>query len=294
MEEKIQGVMETSGPAETVTMGALGFLQEITDQQATLHQVAQGVLCMRLLIVNVCFIADTKTPDKWILVDTGLPDSAGSIIEACEKQFGQGNSPQAIILTHGHFDHVGSITQLLQRWKVPVYAHPMEMPYLTGQMNYPPPDPSVDQGLMAKISPLYPHNAIYLGDNVHTLSRDGSLSVLSEWQWIYTPGHTPGHVSLFRESDRTLVAGDAFTTVKQESAVAVLSQDTEVHGPPAYFTTDWPRAWESVKKLASLQPQVVITGHGLPLRGEQLREQLKVLAEEFDRIAIPDQGRYVH
>lgn len=294
MEERLQGVMETSTPAEAVAMSGLSLLQGVTDQQATIQGVAPGILCMRILIVNVCFIADTANPHKWILVDTGLPDSAGSIIEACEENYGKGNPPQAIILTHGHFDHVGAVEQLLRYWQVPVYAHQAELPYLTGQKNYPPADPSVSDGFMAKISPLYPRTAINLGDNVLTLPADGSVPGAPEWRWIHTPGHTPGHVSLFRERDRTLVAGDAFTTVKQESAVAVLNQEKEVHGPPTYFTTDWQAAWESVRHLESLNPAFVATGHGLPLRGDQLSEQLKVLAEEFDRVAIPDQGRYVH
>lgn len=286
--------METRGPSVAATMGALSMLQKGTDQQGTLDKVAPGVLCMRLLIVNVCFIANTKEPGKWILVDTGLPDSEGSIIEACEKQFGQENTPQAILLTHGHFDHVGSITQVLKHWNVAVYAHPREFPYLTGEKNYPPADPSVDDGLMAKLSPFYPRTAINIEGSLRPLPADGTIPGLAEWRWLPTPGHTPGHISLFRESDRILIAGDAFTTVKQESAVAVLSQDKEVHGPPAYFTTDWQAAWQSVKQLESLKPSAVATGHGEPLRGDLLSEQLKVLAKDFDQVAIPDQGRYVH
>jgi glyoxylase-like metal-dependent hydrolase (beta-lactamase superfamily II) len=56
------------------------------------------------------------------------------------------------------------------------------------------------------------------------------------WRWIPTPGHSPGHISLLRDSDRTIVAGDAFTTTKQESLVAALTQRAEIHGPPMYFT----------------------------------------------------------
>jgi len=113
------------------------------------------------------------------------------------------------------------------------------------------------------------------------------------WRWVHTPGHTAGHVSLFRESDRTLIAGDAFVTVKQESALAVLTQKPEVHGPPAYYTTDWSAAWRSVEELESLRPQKAVTGHGVPMVGHELRAGLRTLARDFDRLAIPRQGRYV-
>ncbi|MZP28907.1 MBL fold metallo-hydrolase [Heliobacterium undosum] len=128
---------------------------------------------------------------------------------------------------------------------------------------------------------------------IQPLPGDGSVPFLSGWRWIHTPGHTPGHVSLFRDHDRVLIAGDAFTTVKQESALAVLDQEKEVHGPPAYFTTDWTAAKESVRRLEALHPSVVITGHGLPLRGEKLAGELGRLAHDFDHLAVPPEGRYV-
>ena len=73
--------------------------------------------------------------------------------------------PQAIILTHGHFDHTGAVEELLKNWDVPVYAHPREMPYLTGQIKYPPPDPGVGGGLMSFISPLYPRGPVDISDH---------------------------------------------------------------------------------------------------------------------------------
>ena len=75
------------------------------------------------------------------------------------------------------------------------------------------------------------------------------------WHWVFTPGHTPGHVSLFRAADRTLIAGDAFVTLRQESALAVLSRRQEVRRPPAYYTADWIAARHSVEKLAAYGPR---------------------------------------
>ncbi|WP_279288987.1 MBL fold metallo-hydrolase [Anaerosolibacter carboniphilus] len=246
-------------------------------------------------MVNLCFIGNPHDRfNKWVLVDAGMVDSMERILEASAERFGSASTPQAIILTHGHFDHVGAVKELAVHWDVPVYAHAFELPYLTGQSDYPPPDPSVGGGLMARISSIYPRKAIDLGNRVKPLPSDGTIPFMTDWRWIHTPGHTPGHVSLFRDQDGVLIAGDAFTTVKQESAWAVLTQEKEVHGPPAYFTTDWKEAWRSVEKLRALHPKIVITGHGQPMYGKNLSEQLDALAKDFDELAIPDHGRYVH
>jgi len=113
------------------------------------------------------------------------------------------------------------------------------------------------------------------------------------WRWIHTPGHSPGHVSLYRDSDRTLIAGDAFVTTKQESAYAALTQRPEINGPPSYFTPDWESARRSVEKLAALEPLRVATGHGPPLEGPDMLRDLHRLARDFDEIAVPRRGRYV-
>src|SRR5207244_5588565 len=98
---------------------------------------------------------------------------------------------------------------------------------------YPPPDPTVGGGLMARTSPLLPRGPIDLGPRAHALPGDCSVPGLRGWRWIHTPGHSPGHVSFFRESDRCLIAGDAFVTTKQESLTSALTQKPhEVHGPP--------------------------------------------------------------
>jgi glyoxylase-like metal-dependent hydrolase (beta-lactamase superfamily II) len=113
------------------------------------------------------------------------------------------------------------------------------------------------------------------------------------WRWIHTPGHTPGHISLYRDSDRSLIAGDAFVTTRQESAISALTYKPEIHGPPAYFTPDWISARRSVEQLAALEPWRVATGHGPPLEGPEMLDDLKRLARGFDRLAVPARGRYV-
>jgi len=244
-------------------------------------------------IVNVIMVGDPKGTEPWVLIDAGMPKSGGELIKAAEERFGRDRQPAAILLTHGHFDHVGSIVDLILEWNVPVYAHPDEQPFLTGEQAYPEPDTSVEGGVLAKISSIYPNEPVNIKEALQFLPADGSVPFLPGWRWIHTPGHAPGQVAFFREQDRLLVSGDAIITVKQDSFYKVLVQQEEVSGPPRYLTTDWQAAWESVRRLEALQPQLVIPGHGSAMEGEELTRGLHKLVQAFDTLAIPDHGKFV-
>jgi glyoxylase-like metal-dependent hydrolase (beta-lactamase superfamily II) len=146
---------------------------------------------------------------------------------------------------------------------------------------------------MAAMSRFYPRGPIDVSHWLRTLPDDGAVPGMPGWRWIHTPGHTPGHISLWRASDRTLISGDAFITTRQESAYAVATQQPEVHGPPMYYTPDWPSARASVERLAALDPELAVTGHGPALRGGEMREALHKLAANFERVAVPEHGKYV-
>jgi glyoxylase-like metal-dependent hydrolase (beta-lactamase superfamily II) len=256
--------------------------------------VTSDLAMLRIGFVNVFLYGHPGAPSgSWVLIDAGLPGSASRITRAAREWIGPWAQPGAIILTHGHFDHVGALHSLAELWDVPVYAHPLELPYITGRSPYPPPDPTVGGGAMAALSRFYPRGPIDVGNRARALPKDGSVPGMPGWRWIHTPGHAPGHVSLFREEDRTLIAGDAFVTTKQESAVSAVTYSPEMHGPPAYFTPDWTASRRSVEQLAALEPERVVSGHGPMLSGPQMRRDLHLLAREFERIAVPAHGRYV-
>jgi glyoxylase-like metal-dependent hydrolase (beta-lactamase superfamily II) len=259
------------------------------------HQVTPDLAWVRIAFVNAFIYGNPGAASgSWVLIDAGLPGSASLITRAAKEWIGPWAQPAAIVLTHGHFDHVGALPQLTELWDVPIYAHELELPYLTGRSSYPPPDPTVGGGAMARLSGLYPRGPIDLGARVRPLPQDGSVPAMPGWRWIHTPGHSPGHVSLFRDDDRTLIAGDAVVTTKQESAMAALTYAPELHGPPAYFTPDWSAARASVERLAALTPERLATGHGPILQGVEMQRGLSRLAREFERLAVPPRGRYVH
>lgn len=242
-------------------------------------------------IVNVIFYGNPYD-NQFVLIDAGMPKSSEKIIEAAKERFGENSRPKAIILTHGHFDHVGAVIELAEYWDVPVYAHKLELPYLNGMEDYQAPDPSVDGGMVAKMSPVFPKKGIDITARLHELPADGSVPYMPDFEWIHTPGHTKGHVSLYRNKDKALIAGDAFVTVKQDSLYNVMTQEKNIYGPPRYFTPDWEAAKASVEKLASVSPEAAITGHGQPMIGQELKDELSKLANNFDEIAKPDSGKY--
>lgn len=250
-----------------------------------LDEIAAGISGLRIVFANV--FALSHADGSWTLIDAGLPLSATLIANWAEKHYA--TPPRAIVLTHGHFDHVSAAKDLADRWNVLIYAHPQEFPYLAGEREYPPPDFAAGGGLMSLLSPLYPRSPVQLGARLRPLdvSTDNPVATfMQQWAVVHTPGHTPGHVSFFRSSDRALLAGDAFCTTKPESFFdAALVQSPELHGPPAYFTPDWAAASASIQKLADLEPTIVAPGHGKPLAGQDVANRLRLLATQFSKAA---------
>ena len=248
--------------------------------------IAPGVAWERTLYANLYFVGEPGGP--WAMVDAGPPGAFARLRAAAEARYGADARPEAVYLTHGHFDHAGSALALATYWDVPIYAHRLELPYLTGRSPYPPADPTPG-GAVCFLCRFFPFNDADLGDRVQALP-EGHLPGLPGWEVIETPGHSPGHVCFFRASDRVLLAGDAFATVDMDRARTLITQRRQIARPPTGFTCDWVGVRRSLHRLADLQPYTVASGHGTPMIGTEVAERLADFAGGF---AAPRSGRYV-
>ncbi len=262
-----------------------------------MQQICPGLARVPTAFVNAYFIGE---PDgRWALVDTGVPGFAAKIIEKAERRFGTRSRPEAIFLTHGHFDHAGNARALADYWGVPVYAHRLEMPYLTGRSDYPPPDPTVG-GAIANLSRVLPYGARDLGTRLRALPPDdtpasaahetGDLPWMDGWRWLHTPGHAPGHVAIYQREGRVLLAGDAVATVDMDSYLALATERQEIATGGAPFIYDWRQYGRSLWQLADLEPTVLACGHGIPLKGGEVADNLASFTRRF---TPPKHGRYV-
>jgi glyoxylase-like metal-dependent hydrolase (beta-lactamase superfamily II) len=252
----------------------------------SITRVAPDVGWLPISFVNVYFIGRPGGP--WVLVDAGLPGTAPQIRAAAAARYGSTSRPEAIILTHGHFDHVGAAKRLADEWHVPIYAHELEHPYLTGRSSYPPPDPTIG-GAIAFLSRFTPSGPYDFGLRLRALMPK-QVPGLPDWEWIATPGHSPGHISLFRSTDRVLLAGDAFATMDMDSWPGLITGRQRLSRAGAPFISDWQATRSSIELLAKLRPNVVGCGHGIPISEHDIANRLARFAERF---RPPRHGRYV-
>lgn len=253
-----------------------------------MKQVAAGVSQLPIQrFVNVYFV-EAGAPGEWVLVDTGLPGSAKTIIAAANELFYPGTHPQAILLTHGHMDHAGSAQELADHWQVPIFAHRLELPFLTGKAVYPPADPTVG-GSLAFASRFFPPQSFNL-PRIQPLPEGEEVPFMPGWQGLHVPGHAPGQVAFFRAEDKTLLGADAFATTEHDSIPAVLLGIPKISRAGTPFTFDWEAAHASVVKLSNLEPVAIGCGHGPAVSGSHVAGELRELALHFP---VPPTGRYV-
>src|SRR6478736_2607372 len=131
------------------------------------YELAEDVRGFKSLNVNFYLIGEPGDGNPWTIIDAGITGSGKKIIKEAEKLFGKDDPPQALLLTHGHFDHVGGVPDLLKKWPdLKVYAHPLEIPYLTGDSNFPPPESVAGSTAMAYLLQLYSGKTLNFSNHI--------------------------------------------------------------------------------------------------------------------------------
>ena len=240
---------------------------------AAAREIAPDVFCLGPTGRTQTNVYLVHSGSGWVLIDSGWASNGPAIRQAAESLFGSGARPTAILLTHAHPDHAGAALELALGWDCPVYLHPAELRVAEGDFAAMrsaagPLDVWLILPLMRAIGRRR-RDAILARSSLKGVARglDPGAAVpgLPGWECIPTPGHTPGHVSFFRSSDRVLITGDAVVTLRVNSVSGLVLQRQGLSGPPWY--TSWNRraAQASVGTLARLEPAVLGGGHGLPI-----------------------------
>jgi glyoxylase-like metal-dependent hydrolase (beta-lactamase superfamily II) len=196
-----------------------------------------------------------------VLVDTGLRTSAKKIKQAIE-----GREVKAIALTHAHGDHGGSARKLASELGLPVWVGTVdreatETGVAVKKAPFDRPGIKIVAGLMGD----FPGVPV-----ARTLNEGDDLS--AGFKVIDAPGHSPGHVAYWRESDRVLVCGDVFFNMNLFTTAPGLRQ------PYAPLTYDVPQNRESERKLARLEPSVAGFGHGPVIEGDAAAQIARFIA----------------
>jgi glyoxylase-like metal-dependent hydrolase (beta-lactamase superfamily II) len=237
-------------------------------------QIANGIATLEITatimgqatIIHPTLLWDEQTV---ILADTGYPGQLPLFREAMQQAGVPFEKLTTIILTHQDLDHIGCLPVMLQAapQRIEVMAHEAEKPFIQGEQRLLKMTPEVIARAIASLPPEMPEQARQAFQatlenppkaNVDKTLADGEqLPSCGGITVIATPGHTPGHICLYHQPSKTLVAGDALRVV-----------DGQLLGPSPQATLDMPRAMQSVKKLARYDIETVICYHGGPYTGD--------------------------
>jgi hydroxyacylglutathione hydrolase len=182
-----------------------------------------------------------------VLIDAATRQAERRILRQIE-----GRALSAHALTHAHPDHQGSSHAICERLGIPLWCGQGDVPAMeTPGAIFNPKAPGWLNRMQARFWTGPPHpvaRALHEGDEV------AGFTVLD------TPGHSAGHLSFWRESDRTLIVGDVLGNMNFITGIPGLNT------PPDLFTPDPARNRESARRLAALEPALACFGHGAPLR----------------------------
>jgi len=161
-----------------------------------------------------------------------------------------------VALTHCHPDHQGVAAVLCTRLGIPLACHEADVAATEGRQPMQPNNWVVRLAVRLWAGPPHPvGRVLHEGDEV------------AGFRVIHAPGHTPGHIILFRDADRVAVAGDLLNNLPTLTSRTILAE------PPALFSVDAAENRRSVRRLAELKPSLVCFGHGPPLRDPRALER---------------------
>ncbi|MEH7435278.1 MBL fold metallo-hydrolase [Bacillus thuringiensis] len=202
-------------------------------------EIAKGIEMLQLefqeFVIHPILLWDDEMA---VLIDTGFPGQIEDIQVEMEKVGVSFDKLKVVILTHQDIDHIGSLPELLQRCRsnIKVYAHELDKPYIEGDLPLLK-DGNIENRPKGKVS-----DTVIDGKE---LPYCGGILIL------HTPGHTPGHISLYLKQSKILVAGDSMYSVN-----GVLGG---IHAPT---TLNIMEARQSLKKYLNLHIESVVCYHG--------------------------------
>jgi glyoxylase-like metal-dependent hydrolase (beta-lactamase superfamily II) len=183
--------------------------------------------------------------EELTVIDTGTSGNAHKTVAYIQKLGRKPSDVKTIILTHFHMDHMGSAKELKDLTKAKVAASMEDAAYVSGKKPFPKPKNLLFRAVSSFVKPE--------SVQVDVILKEGDK--ISGLTVIHTPGHTPGSIMLLDEERKVLFAGD---TLRFDGK--------KVTGAPEQFTLDQNQAKESVAKVANLKFDVMLPGHGEPLK----------------------------
>src|SRR5918995_865611 len=219
--------------------------------------------------LNLTLIMDEQNGNT--LVDAGLPNQTEAISTALVEAGIRVGDLRRIIFTHQDLDHVGSGAALVRQSDATVLAHPADSPHIEGSIRPLKFTPEMLEQrpqmreVLERLEPVGVDEYLEDGDR---LDLAGGTRV------IFTPGHTPGHLSLYLERPKVLVAGDALT-----------AEGGHLNGPNPSMTLDMRPAMQSIRRLADLEIDTIVCYHGGVVSEDangQLRRVVRELSREGD------------
>jgi glyoxylase-like metal-dependent hydrolase (beta-lactamase superfamily II) len=200
------------------------------------------------------------------LVDTGVPGQLDAIAAAIAEAGVGVADLKRVILTHQDIDHVGSLHDVVRASGARVLASAVEAPFIDGRepARFARPEVLEQRPELRAVAERFQWTPVD-----EQLQDDVRLDLAGGVRVVFTPGHTPGHMCLYLERSKVLIAGDALT-----------ASEGQLMGPNPSATPDLVTAGQSVAKLAALDVAAIICYHG-GLVSDDASGQLRRVAQEL-------------